>query len=146
ALRNHESASAVQRALELVNPDSSDYRDVLWLGQVLSESGQRPEQAERHLRRAVELGQNVPETWVVLVEFLAKQNQFVEATAEIENARSKLPKDQADLALAQCYEAVGKMDAARRHYEAALAARPKDATVLRSLAGFCVRNSQLAEA
>src|SRR5262249_55610650 len=61
ALRNHESASAVQRALELVNPDSSDYRDVLWLGQVLSESGQRPEQAERHLRRAVELGQNVPE-------------------------------------------------------------------------------------
>src|SRR5262249_26142230 len=146
ALRNHDASSAVQRALELVNPDSNDYRDALWLGQVLSESGQRPEQAERHLRRAVELGQNVPETWVVLVEFLAARRRFEQAEAEIAKAQAKIPKEQADLALAQCYEAVGQSEAARRHYDLAVAAKPQDAAVLRSLAGFCVRNNQLAEA
>lgn len=146
ALHNRESGNAVQHALELVNPDSNDYRDALWLGQVLSESGQRPEQAERHLRRAVELGQNVPETWVVLIEFLASQRHMDQAESEIAKAQTKLPKEQADLALAQCFEAVGKPDAARRYYDAALAARPKDAAVVRGLAGFCVRGGQLDEA
>jgi tetratricopeptide (TPR) repeat protein len=146
ALRNHEGNNAIQRALELVNPDSNDYRDVLWLGQVLKESGQRPEQAERHLRRAVELGPNVPETWVALIEFLASQQQLEQAQAEIAKAQTKLPKEQADLALAQCYEAIGKPEAARKHYSAAITARPQDAAVLRALAGFCISNGQLAEA
>src|SRR5262249_49659953 len=86
ALRNHGASSPVERALDLVNPDSNGYREALWLGQVLSESGQRREQAERHLRRAVELGQNVPETWVVLVEFLAARRRFEQAEAEIAKA------------------------------------------------------------
>src|SRR5262249_20638377 len=93
ALRNHEGGNAVQRALELVNPDSNDYRDALWLGQVLKESGQRPEQAERHLRRAVELGPTVPETWLALVDFLAFQHQLEQAEAEIAKAKSKLPRE-----------------------------------------------------
>ncbi|HMF15446.1 MAG TPA: tetratricopeptide repeat protein, partial [Gemmataceae bacterium] len=50
------------------------------------------------------------------------------------------------LALAQCFESIGKFEAARERYAAALAARPSDAAVLRSLAGFCVRTSQLTEA
>jgi tetratricopeptide (TPR) repeat protein len=145
ALRNHESGNAVQRALELVNPDSNDYRDALWLGQVLSESGQRPEQAEVHLRRAVALAPDVPETWVVLVEFLAAQHRD-QAEAEIAKATTKLPKEQADLALAQCYEAVGKLEESRRHYDAALAAHPNDAAIVRGLAGFCVRAGRLEEA
>jgi tetratricopeptide (TPR) repeat protein len=146
ALRTHDAGNAVQRALELVNPDSSDYRDCLWLGQVLAESGQRPEQAERHLRRAVELAENVPETWVVLVEFLAARNRINDAVAAIEKAQSKLAAEQADLALAQCYEAVGQPDRARTQYIAALAARPKDVAVLRSLASFYIRRAQFADA
>src|SRR5262249_29103102 len=69
-----------------------------------------------------------------------------QAEAEIAKSQTKIPKEQEDLALAQCYEAVGKSDAARRHYDLAVAARPQDAAVLRSLAGFCVRNNRLAEA
>src|SRR5262249_61035114 len=37
ALRNHQASSAVQRALELVNPDSNDYRDALWLAPLPSQ-------------------------------------------------------------------------------------------------------------
>jgi tetratricopeptide (TPR) repeat protein len=146
ALRNHEGAGAVQRALELVNPDSNDYRDALWLGLVLKESGERPDQAEQNLRRAVELGPNVPETWIALIEFLASQQQLDRAEAEIARAQGKLPAEQADLALAQCYEAVGKPDAARKHYETAVAARPQDVVALRAFAGFCIGNSAFAEA
>jgi tetratricopeptide (TPR) repeat protein len=146
ALHNRDSDNAIQRALELVNPDSNDYRDVMWLGQVLKESGQRPEQAERHLRRAVELGPAVPETWIALIEFLASQQHLEQAEAEIAKAQAKLPKDQADLALAQCYEYMGKPDTAKKHYAAALAARPHDAVVLRAAAGFCISNGRLQEA
>jgi tetratricopeptide (TPR) repeat protein len=145
ALRNHDSSGAVQRAVELVNPDSNDYRDALWLGQVLKESGERPEMAEHNLRRAVELGPNVPETWVALIEFLASQQQLDRAEAEIARAQGKLSAEQADLALAHCYEAVGKQDAARKHYEAAVTVRPQDVVALRALAGFCIGNSALAE-
>src|SRR5262249_11274242 len=146
ALRNHQGSSAVQRALELVNPDSNDYKDALWLGQVLKESGQRPEQAERHLRRAVELGPSVPETWIALVDFLAFQHRLDQAEAEIVKAQSKLPRESADLPLGQCYEAVGKPDAARKHYMAAMTARPHDAVILRAFAGFCISDGKLSEA
>lgn len=146
ALRTHDGNNAIERALELVKPDSTDYRDCLWLGQVLAESGQRPEQAERHLRRAVELADTTPETWVVLIEFLAARNRLDDAAAEIDKARAKLPKEHADLALAQCYEAIGQPDKARQHFDAALAARPKDGNVLRNLAAFCIRNGQLGDA
>jgi tetratricopeptide (TPR) repeat protein len=146
ALRTHDSSNAIERALELVKPDSNDYRDCLWLGQVLAESGQRPEQAERHLRRAVALAETLPETWVVLIEFLAARNRLDDAAAEIEKARAKLSKEQADLALAQCYEAIGQPDKARQHFDAALAARPKEVNVVRNLAAFCIRDGQLRDA
>jgi tetratricopeptide (TPR) repeat protein len=146
ALRSHDNSNAIERALELVKPDSTDYRDCLWLGQVLAETGQRPEQAERHLRHAVELADTLPETWVVLIEFLAARNRLDDAAAEIDKARAKLPMEQADLALAQCYEAVGQPNKARQHFDAALAARPKDVNVLRNLTAFCIRNGQLRDA
>src|SRR5262249_31025916 len=146
ALRMHDSNNAIERALELVKPDSTDYRDCLWLGQVLAESGQRPEQAERHLRRAVELADTLPETWVVLIEFLASRNRLDDAAAEIDKARAKLSKEHAELALAQCYEAIGQPEKARQHFDAALAARPKDVNVFRNLAAFCIRNGQVRDA
>jgi tetratricopeptide (TPR) repeat protein len=146
SLHNRDVSNAIQHALELVNPDSNDYRDLLWLGQKLAESGQRLEQAERFLRRATELGAERPETWVVLVEFLASQQRTEQAEAEIAKAQAKLPKEQADLALGQCYEAIGQSAQARKHYEAAYTARPQDAAVVYALAGFCLRGGRFPEA
>ena len=52
--------------------------------------------------RALELADNVPETWVALVAFLVETGGKKEAEAVIEQARKKLPADQAPLALAAC--------------------------------------------
>src|SRR5207249_5913859 len=46
-LRNQDYAGAVRLATSLVANDSPDYRDYLWLGQVLAASGQRLEEAEQ---------------------------------------------------------------------------------------------------
>ncbi len=146
ALRNHDPAAAIKMAHEVVATDSKDYRDYLWLGQVLAASGQRPEEAERNLRRAVDLGGQVPETWVALVEYLASTNQKDKAEVEVHKARARLASDQADLALAQCYEALGRTDQTLEHYRAALSAKPDDVSVLRTGASFYLRTGRLGDA
>ncbi len=143
-LRTQDFAGAVRLATSLVANDSQDYRDYLWLGQVLAASGQRPEAAEQNLRRAVALGGNEPEPWVSLVEFLASRGQHESAQAELERARAHLAKDQA--ALAQCYEALGRLDQAQEQFQAALALKPEDPALLRQVANFSLRSGHLAGA
>src|SRR5439155_26414378 len=64
SLRNQDVHRAVELASEAVSADSRDYRDHLWVGQILAASvvTQSPDrataaQAEAKLRKAVELGQ-----------------------------------------------------------------------------------------
>src|SRR5262249_32704874 len=52
SLRNQDPARAVQMALSAVSSESKDYRDYLWLGQVLAASGRQADEAEEKLRRA----------------------------------------------------------------------------------------------
>src|SRR5204863_522295 len=56
------------------------------------------------------------------------------------------PADQAALPLARCHELVGQMKEARTLYEKALAAKPDDVVVLRSLVGFRLRVGEMLEA
>src|SRR5262249_56698093 len=63
-----------QRAVELAQTaadESRDYREHVWVGQVLWAVG-RNDEAEGHLRRAVALEEERPEPWVALVQFLAR--------------------------------------------------------------------------
>jgi tetratricopeptide (TPR) repeat protein len=145
SLRNQDATRAVELARQAVSADSKDYRDFLWLGQVLAASGKQPQEAETKLRRAVELGDTVPETWLALIRFLALTNPS-QAEATLQQARAKLPADQAALALAQGYEALGKTDQAREQYQAALTAKPDDVTVVNRVALFSMRNNRQAEA
>ena len=144
SLQNQDPERAVRLALKAVAADSADYRDHLWQGQALAASGLQPKQAEAELRRAVELGPKVPETWVALVQYLARSGQAKEAEAELEKALPKLPADQAPLALAPCYEALGKRDQAEEQYRKALVAKPEDVLLVRSIAGFYLRTGRLA--
>src|SRR5262249_28731284 len=55
-------------------------------------------------------------------------------------AKQKIAPERVDLALAQCYEAVGDTEKARTLYKKALARKPKDVVaVLRAYATFLVR-------
>jgi tetratricopeptide (TPR) repeat protein len=146
SLRNQDPVRAVQLAQQAVSADSTDYRDHLWLGQILAASERRSVEAERRLRRAVELADNVPETWVALVQYLARTEQKQEAEAALHKARAKLPADQGPLALAQSYEALGHLDQAQEQYQAALTAKPNEVAVLRSVASFYVRAGRSAGA
>jgi tetratricopeptide (TPR) repeat protein len=144
-----QGANDLGRALELaekaVPPNATDYRQHLWLGRMLRATRQ-PEKAESAFRRALALADNVPETWVTLIQFLATDKRTKEAETEIDKARLKLPKEQAALALAQCYEAVGNQERARAFFQAALADHPEDISTRQGAADFCLRTKKLPEA
>lgn len=143
ALRKQDPLQAAREALDAVATDSNDYRDHLWLGQVLALANQQPELADKHLRRAVELGAENPETWLALVQFLTATGQRKEAEETIAQAQAKISAERAALALAQCYEAIGNLKKAEEQYRAYLAGAPDEALRLRSLANFYIRVGRL---
>ncbi len=138
------------RALSLLGQlrltDSADYKDHLWQGQVLASSGQRAQEAESHFRKATELAADVPEVWVALVQHLARVNRKADAESVLASVPKTLKAKQVPLTLAQCHDALGRYDAAREQYQAALAARPDDPAVTRLAAGFELRWNRAKEA
>jgi len=134
---------------------SNDCMDHVWLGQILglmgqrAKANQRPQEAEemlrqakRALQRATELDDRNPIPWMALVQFLHAAGEQQQAQEAIVRAASKIPKDQAPLVLAQCYEGTGKIAQARQKYEEALDASPASPHVARSVAGFYLRTRQ----
>src|SRR5262249_28792996 len=84
-LQKQDYTRAANEALEAIPANSTDYRDYLWLGQVLGASGpSRAEEAEKNLHKAVELGKDKPEAWLALVQFLARNKKRDEALATIQ--------------------------------------------------------------
>jgi tetratricopeptide (TPR) repeat protein len=136
---------ALRLAKAAVSSDSRDYRDHLWLGQVLWALEQRPE-AEAALRKAVALGGAAAEPRVTLVRFLAEGGKGKEAAAELEKARRALPAEVRPLALAACHEALGQRAEAEKEYGKALKARPNDPVVLQAVALFHLRGGDLKQA
>ncbi|MBY0523237.1 MAG: tetratricopeptide repeat protein [Gemmataceae bacterium] len=141
--------AAPEQTLELarraVSADAKDYRNLLWLGQILG-SLKQTEEAEKTLRRAVDLAGDMPETWTSLILFLARNQQKEAAEKALTEARKRLPATQAMLPLAVCHEALGQGDKARECYRWALASQPDDPLVLRAVAGFHMRMGQPVEA
>jgi cellulose synthase operon protein C len=142
------SHQATEQTLELARkavPADADPREQLWLGQILMSLNQ-PAEAEKTLRRAAEQAGDLPETWVSLVSVLARTGQKEAAEEAIAQAQKKLPEKQAPLALAVCWEALGRRARAQEYFKAALAAQPDDANVLRAVATHYLRAGQPAEA
>jgi tetratricopeptide (TPR) repeat protein len=145
SLRANDRARALEMARKSIAPDSKDYRDHLWLGQILWAAAE-PQNAETELRRAVELTADAPEAWVTLVQFLSRTGQNAKARVVIAQARSRLSGAEAALTLARCYAELGDVSEARAQLQAALAARPDDITTLRSAATFAIAVGQPREA
>jgi tetratricopeptide (TPR) repeat protein len=131
---------------QIVASKSANYRDHLWMGQILSVNGQAPDEAEKALRRAVELGREQPEAWIGLVRHLISVGQNSQAKTEIENAAKALPADRKDIALAQCYELLGFLKDAADHHKAAVEKHAESAAVQRAAADFCMRIGRFAAA
>lgn len=149
-----------QKALELarqVAADSDDYRDHVWLGQILRMTGQYAKaqgrtdesdkalaEAEQALRHATNLAPEALETWVALIQFLARCGRKADAETSLTQMLSKIPPDKTAIAQAQCYEVMGEREQAVKQYEAAIEKAPNDAAVACAAARFFFRTNQPA--
>ncbi len=140
-----DPARAAELAEQAVPADSKDYRDHLWLGQMLFSAGKN-DRAELRLRRALDLTESAADPWVaaVVVELRAGRKQRAEELTE--DASRKLTGSKKDLALAQCYEAIGQIDRARDYYESALRKNPRESVVLWAAVRFNLRAGEPAKA
>jgi tetratricopeptide (TPR) repeat protein len=137
-------AGNVTRALGIARtiPDTeTDPAKLLLLARVRLVAREPAARVEAPLRRAVEVAGDRPEAWVALVRLLATTDRKAEAEAEAERARARLG-DREKLALAQCYEAVGRAERARPLYEAAARERPDNLRTLREVMGFHLRSRE----
>jgi cellulose synthase operon protein C len=152
--------SALESAQETA-ASSTDYRAHLRLGELLftrirqaaaksdtDAVAKLSTEAEKALRRAVELADQNPETWLPLVRFLCATGQAEKAKEAVGQVRKKLPAHeiQTPLTLAQCYEALGELPAAQEQYETALEAAPDNPAVVRAVVEFYWRTGRPQQA
>ena len=145
SLQANDRVRALELARKSIPPDSNHYRDRLWLGQILWAAGE-PGQAEPQLRRAVELGGQAPETWITLVQFLARTERKDEARKVIHEAERHLTGEQAPLALARCRAELGEFSQARALLRPVLTAHPNDVPTLRADASFALASGAPGDA
>lgn len=141
ALAQNDSQRALSLARQAASPESRDYRQLLWLARILDAGGESAA-AETVLRRAVSLAGHNPDTWVALVQHLARKNQVAAADAVLDQARKKLPADRLDLTLARCLEVLGRLDQAEVLFARTVSSRPADFIALDSLAQFYLRGDR----
>jgi tetratricopeptide (TPR) repeat protein len=141
--------------IERIAPaESRDYRILLLRGSLLAAIG-ADDDAHAAFRRAVELGDNVPETWGSLVSHLVRLGKMddarravAEAERKIDTNPPKTPAGKADLiiVIAGCHELIGDVKRAGDKYREAVAAAPRDLNPNRQLLLFLQRTRQDAEA
>jgi Tfp pilus assembly protein PilF len=145
AVQQQDLSRALRLASQAVKADTKDPKELVWLGRLLA-AAEKPTEAEQKLRQAVQLGPQEPSTWVGLVQFLVGRRRVSEALPIIKDAEAKLPRDKAPLAVAQCYEVLGRKDQALPYYQAALKAHPEDPIIIRTVATFHLNAGRLQEA
>ena len=142
--RDYRKAEYLVR--QIAGSKSTHYRDQLWMGQILSASGQSSEDAEKAFRRAIAMAPDRPETWINLVRHLIGTGQNAQAKSEIENAGKALGEDSKDLTLALCFELLGFLKDAADHHKSAVEKRPTSALAHRAAAEFYLRVGAFVEA
>lgn len=140
------------RALELARQSaaiSKDYRDRVWLGQVLGVLALRARaegrtaqaeamlaDAEREFREALALNSQAVDAWVALVRFYQISGQSEKAEAALGEAEKTLVAGLGPLALAHCLTLLGRLEEAEAVYQKALAAEPENPAVIRAAGEF----------
>lgn len=145
ALANSNFARALTLAAQAVPADSRDYRDFLWLGRIQQAAGQA-HKAETYLRQAVALAGHTPDTWIGLVDNLARRGEIAAANTAMDEARKKIAPQREAFTLARCFDVLGDLDQASAYYRKALAARPDDFILLAAAADFFLRADRPLEA
>ena len=133
---------AVSLAERSVRRNSNNPDDLLWLGQLLDRSG-KPERAAETLLRATEVAPTRPDVWLALFSHQVATGRKQAAERTLEKAAELMPEPQRQLALAQGYEMLARLDDAERAFRDAVTVSPDDFNVNRGLASFLVRSGRL---
>src|SRR5262249_44638453 len=126
--------------------DARDYRDHLWLADVLTRAG-RSGEGRRVLEKLVERSGDLAEGWVALIRHLVREDEWGQAEDALTRAQRRLSGDNTSYTgLGQCYEALAKVEQAERAYRLALKSAPTDPLVWRQLARFYLDHDRPEEA
>jgi tetratricopeptide (TPR) repeat protein len=132
--REKEALVTAQQAAES-EQGKSDYSTQLWYGNVMLRAGKFDE-ALKAITLARDLADNVPDTWLALINYYVSTKDLDKAKEVIAQAESKLPADRKDRTLALAYELVKDYPKAGPYYEAALKQSPNDLNLLRQVAAY----------
>jgi cellulose synthase operon protein C len=159
ALQSGDVDRALDMARKSAAAQSKEFQDHVWLGQMLGMASRRARtegqekkadelaaEAEKALRHAVELDPKAPMTWIALLRFLGTNEKEAEAEKLLADVEKKVPAKEAVLTVAQCLDAMGKMDAAEPKYQAAKEADPQNPAIIRAVADFYYRAGKPAPA
>jgi len=122
-----------------------NWRDHLWLGQVLAGEG-RTEEAEKELRAAVALEKKQPEAYIALVRLKVRAGKAEDADSVLAEIQTHVPVAQRDTTLAQCHEILGQFDKAEAHLFQALKVEPENAVLHKMHAAFLIRTGRVPDA
>ncbi len=155
ALQRQDYDRATALLKKFTSIELKDSQEMVWAGQIMSVLGREAKakgrdkdaakllnDAEKWLRRAVDLDPKLATTWLPLVRFYAFNNAIDKAKKTIEEAGKKLPPQDVALTFAQCYDALGMDDLAEKEFQEALAASPQNVAIVRSAADFFVRKNR----
>ena len=150
-----------EKALELAEASakqSDDYRDHVWLGRVYAamaerahrngnnvEMTDRAAQAEKSLRKALEMNSTDPQAWIAMVQLLSVTGDRRKALELIEQAKTKIDPSKLSTALSRMYDVAGDFAAARGQLTEELKANPDDPVVLRRATEFFIRKKRSNE-
>lgn len=144
-LRAGKFEEAVTLAEQSIAGDKPNYEDLLWLGQLLVRSG-KLQRAGEILEQATELAPEQPDAWFALFSQRLAANAPAQAANALERAVGLLPEPRRQLALAQGYEMLGRVDQSGELLEETARRWPEDVDVLRNLAAFQISKGRRDEA
>jgi cellulose synthase operon protein C len=124
---------------------STDVRDHIWLGQMLSVSGDANE-AEVELKKATQDAPKYSAGWIQLIQFYKTTGKKDLAKKALEQAKTKIDAKQTPLALAYACEQVGEIAEAEQYYLAAIKATPREYRLRQAMVEFESRNGKRKEA
>jgi tetratricopeptide (TPR) repeat protein len=142
SLQNRDFGRALALAAKAVPDDSKDYKKLIWRGRILWMTGNMIK-AKQPLLRAKDLAPDQPAPWIALVAYYASRGPDFKPEIDklLDEAKAKINKADAPLALAQCYESIGRPDLAKPYIEQDLKNRPNDVHVLSAAATLRLREN-----
>ena len=136
---------AIALAERSVAKDSNNADDLLWLGQILDRSGKK-DRAGEVLLRATEVAPDRSDVQLALFSHQAATGKKQAAERTLERAAELLQEPQKQLALAQGFEMLGRLEDSEAAFRKAVKVATADLETHRALASFLVRCGRLVPA